>query len=120
MEVLLIDDSKVICDLYSDILGARGDSVTSVTDGKEGLNLLAKNEYDLILLDMCMPKYSGMQFLEDLKIQKPSELKKVIIISRLVLDENWTDELEKFGIHSIQEKPSDIFRLESTEPLVAK
>lgn len=120
MKVLLIDDSKVIRNLYSDILGSRGDSVTGVDNGKDGLKMLAKNDYDLILLDMCMPKYSGMEFLADLKNQKPSELKKVIVISRLALDENWTDKLEEYGINSIEEKPLGIIGLETSDPLVAK
>ena len=120
MDVLLIDDSEVIRNLYSDILSSRGDSVTSVNNGKAGLKLLAQNDYDLILLDMCMPRYSGMQFLEDLKNQKPSDLKRVIVISRLALDENWTDKLEEYGINSIEEKPLGIVSLESSKPLVTK
>jgi len=118
MEILQIDDSPVICQLYYDMLGSRGHSVSSVNDGKEGLELVSKNDYDLILLDMCMPQYSGMDFLADLKNQRPSELKKIIVLSRLELDENQLDELLKFGIHSIQAKPSDLVSLETPEKLV--
>ncbi|MFQ5440121.1 MAG: response regulator [Nitrosopumilaceae archaeon] len=120
MKVLIIDDSKVICKMYSDLLIPRGDSVTSVNDGKEGLGLVEKNDYDLILLDMCMPDYSGIQFLEDLKNKRPSEIKKISVISRRGHDENLTEELEKFGINSIQEKPSSVLHIENTESLVAK
>jgi len=118
MEILHIDDSTVMCDLYSDMLGSRGHSISSVNEGKEGLELVAKNEYDLILLDICMPQYSGMDFLYDLKNQRPSELKKVVVISGLKLNENQLDELSKLGIHSIQEKPSDLVSLETPENLV--
>jgi len=120
MKVLIIDDSEVICDLYSDLLSSKGDSVTSINDGKEGLNLLAKNDYDLILLDMCMPDYSGIHFLEDLKKKRPSEIKKITVISRRAHDENLTAELEKFGINSIKEKPSSIMHLENLGSHVAK
>ena len=113
MNVIIIDDSKVICDLYTDLLESQGDSVTSVNEGKEGLNLVAKNEYDLILLDMCMPDYSGIQFLEDLKKERPSEIKKITVISRRSQDDNLAEELEKFGIKSIQEKPSTFMHLEN-------
>jgi len=74
MEILQIDDSPVICQLYYDMLGSRGHSVSSVNDGKEGLELVSKNDYDLILLDMCMPQYSGMDFLADLKNQRPMRI----------------------------------------------
>jgi len=115
MEVLIIDDSDVICDLYSDMLSSRGDSVTSVNNGKDGLGLLAKKEYDLILLDICMPEYDGIQFLEDLEKQKPSDIKKVSVISRLAHDENLAVELKKFGITSIQENLSSMMNLENPE-----
>jgi len=118
MKILHIDDSSVMCDLYSGMLGSRGHSVRSTKYGKRGLELVAKNDYDLILLDICMPKYSGMDFLHDLKIRRPSELKKVIVISRLELNEGQLDEISKLGIHSIQEKPSDLIALETTENLV--
>jgi CheY-like chemotaxis protein len=118
MEILQIDDSDVICNLYTDMLSSRGHSVSCVNDGKEGLELVTKNDYDLILLDICMPEYSGMDFLADLKNQRPSELKKVIIISQLELDENQLEHLSEFGIHSIQAKPSDLVSLETPEKLV--
>jgi DNA-binding response OmpR family regulator len=63
MNILHIDDSEEICGLYSDLFTTDLSTYTGVNDGKEGLKLVTKNDYDLILLDMCMPKYSGMDFL---------------------------------------------------------
>jgi len=40
-------------------------------------NQILKNDYDLILLDICMLRYSGMDFIHDLKAKRPSEMKKV-------------------------------------------
>ena len=118
MEILQIDDSTVICDLYLDMLDSRGHSVNSANDGREGLELVLKNNYDLILLDLCMPDYSGMDFLADLKTQRPSELKKVIVISRLEVNDSQIVDLTEFGIHSIQTKPSDLVNLEDPQKLV--
>jgi len=107
MKVLHIDDSPEICQLYSDMFMADNCSVESVNDGKKGLELVSKNNYDLILLDMCMPKYNGLNFLRDLKKTRPSELKKVVVVSVLTFKENHIQELLDFGIHSVEEKPSD-------------
>ena len=115
MKILHIDDSKEICDLYSDMFTADNHTIQSVMDGKEGLNLVVKNNYDLILLDMCMPKYNGVSFLRDLKKQRPSMLKKVVIVSVLKFSQNQIKELLKFGIHSVEEKPSDIQQLETIQ-----
>ena len=108
MEVIHIDNSKEICALYSDMFTIDNHTIRSVHDGKEGLRLVLEKNYDLILLDMRMPNYSGVDFLRDLKIQKPSELKKVVIVSALQFDEELLKELLDFGIHSIEEKPPNL------------
>jgi CheY-like chemotaxis protein len=112
MKILHIDDSPVICELYADMFTADNHAFESVTDGRDGLKLVLKNDYDLILLDMCMAKYSGRDFLRDLKKQRPTELKKVVVTSVLQFSENQVQELMKFGIHSVDEKPKDLQQLE--------
>jgi len=108
MNVIHIDDSKETCELYLDMFTIDNHVIKSVNDGKEGLKLVLKNEFDLILLDMMMPNYSGIDFLRDLKIQKPSELRKVVLVSALDFDEVQVKELLDFGIHSIEEKPPNL------------
>ena len=112
LRVLHIDDSPEICELYSDMFTADNNTIQSVNTGKEGLDLVLKNNYDLILLDMCMPSYSGMDFLRDLTKQKPSELKKVVVVSVLKFSQTQIKELLKMGIHSVEEKPTDLQKLE--------
>ena len=112
MRVLHIDDSPEICELYSDMFTADNNTIQSVNTGKEGLDLVLKNNYDLILLDMCMPSYSGMDFLVDLTKQKPLELKKVVVVSVLKFSPTQIKELLKMGIHSVEEKPTDLQKLE--------
>ena len=108
MDVLQIDDCPEICKMYDDMFYEVYHSITSVTSGKEGLDLVIKNDYDLILLDMLMPEYSGVQFLRDLKEKRPSELKKVVVVSLLEFNESQVREFLKFGISSVEEKPSDL------------
>ena len=120
MQILQVEDSPLICLLYSDLLESRNHSVEAVNDGREGLELVMKNDYDLILLDMLMPKYSGMQFLKDLKEKKPSELKKVIVISQLEFNEDDYQELLDFGIRSIQKKTLDLVKFEDKGELEVK
>jgi len=115
VDVLQIDDCPEICKMYTDMFDAVYHSITTVTSGKEGLDLVIKNDYDLILLDMLMPKYSGVQFLRDLKEKRPSELKKVVVVSLLEFNESQVKEFLKFGINSVEEKPSDLQSLVDIE-----
>jgi len=120
MQILQVDDSPLICQLYSDFLESRSHSVEAANDGKKGLELVMENDYDMILLDMLMPKYSGMQFLKDLKEKRPSELKKVIVISQLEFNEDDYEELLDFGIRSIQKKTLDLVKFEDKGELEVK
>ena len=113
MNILHVDDSPEICQLYAEMLAIGNNIVKSVNDGREGLELVLKNDYDLILLDICMPKYSGINFIHDLKAKRPSEMKKIVIISVLQLRESHRKELLKLGIHSVEEKPATIQKLET-------
>ena len=111
MKILHIEDSPEIRTIYSDILTVANHDFESSSDGKSGLDRVLKNNYDLILLDMCMPNYSGLDFLLDLKTKKPSEIRKVIIITSLNLDEYQTRFLTDLGVCSIQNKPTSVQNL---------
>ena len=115
VDVLQIDDCPEICKMYDDMFNEVYHSITSVTSGKEGLDLVIKNDYDLILLDMFMPEYNGVQFLRDLKEKRPSELKKVVVVSLLEFNESQVREFLKFGISSVEKKPSDLQSLVEIE-----
>ena len=83
MRILHVEDMQEISQIFADILSTKNYDFDSVSDGRAGLELVVNKTYDLILLDMCMPKYSGVDFLLDLKARRPSELSKVVIVSAL-------------------------------------
>ena len=117
MQILQIEDSPIICELYQDFFTTQNHSVESVTDGREGLELVMKNDYDVILLDILMPKYGGMQFLKDLKSQRPSELKKVTIVSQMEFDDDDLEKFKEYGVNSVQKKTLDLVKFENTSKL---
>jgi DNA-binding response OmpR family regulator len=105
MKILHIEDSPEISAIFSDVLTIANHDFESSVDGKNGLELVMKNNYDVILLDMCMPNYSGLDFLLDLKAKKPSEIHKVIVLTSLNLDDYQTRFLLNLGVCSVQHKP---------------
>jgi len=111
MKILHIEDSPELSAMFSDVLTDAHHDFESSIDGKTGLDLVMKNSYDLIILDMCMPNYSGLDFLLDLKNTKPTEIKKVMIITSLKLDKYQTRFLTDLGVYSIQNKPLSIKNL---------
>lgn len=67
-KILVVDDSalmrRVLCDIIN--LDARFKVVDVATDGIEALELLKKHKYDLVILDIKMPKMSGIEVLNEL------------------------------------------------------
>ena len=66
-KILLIDDDKDTIDIYSEFLTDAGYKVDIAKDGKEGLDKIYSGGYDLILLDIMMPKIDGLAVLKELQ-----------------------------------------------------
>jgi len=108
MRILHVEDVPEISQIFADILAAKNYEFDSISDGKAGLELAVYKDYDLILLDMCMPNYSGVDFLLDLKHRRPSEVSKVVIVSALEMTPSQEQELLKLGIRSVLRKPISV------------
>lgn len=87
--ILIIEDDPSVQDLYGDMLSESGFEISAALDGQEGLEMAKKGGYDLILLDIVMPKLDGMEFLARLK-DNPSLQKNgpVVILTNVDEDES--------------------------------
>lgn len=65
-QLLLIDDDHELAELLVDYLSQQGFIVQCCFDGQSGLELAYKSEFDLILLDVMMPKLDGFEVLKAL------------------------------------------------------
>ena len=68
-KILIIDDSALMRTVLSDIINAdsRFQVVDKAKDGVEGLELLKKNSYDAVVLDINMPRMDGITMLKELQ-----------------------------------------------------
>ncbi len=108
MKVLGIDDNSDINSLLGTVLIASGHQFVSVTDGREGIKLLKQNPYDIVLLDLAMPEFSGFDVLENLKKEGLIEKQKIILLTASSITDQEIDDLLKTGISSYLRKPLDI------------
>ncbi|HZU44337.1 MAG TPA: response regulator [Terriglobales bacterium] len=83
MKVLLIDDSKVMRVACEGALGRAGHQVISAADGDQGLKLVHEAKPDLILLDMMLPKMSGLDLLQTMKQDPAVAAIPVIVFTSL-------------------------------------
>jgi DNA-binding response OmpR family regulator len=77
--VLLVDDDTEIVESMRTVLESRGYQILVARDGNQGLMMAEKDEPDLVVLDMMMPKRSGFLVLEKLRRSRPVPMKVIMI-----------------------------------------
>ena len=77
--VLVVDDDGEIVDALRYALQTRGFDVLVARDGNQGLALAEKEDPDLVILDMMMPKRSGFLVLEKLRRSRPVPVRVIMI-----------------------------------------
>jgi len=80
-KILIIEDAEALLTMLSNKLKTEGYEVLGAQDGEEGLAAIKKEKPDLILLDIIMPKLSGMELLEIMHGEEKLKNIPVIIIS---------------------------------------
>ena len=78
MRLLIVEDEKQICDMVAKSLYAAGYEVDTCYDGKEALECILSENYDLIVLDLNLPGMDGMELLKELR--KYNDETKVLIL----------------------------------------
>jgi two-component system, OmpR family, response regulator RegX3 len=68
VKVLVIEDEESFVDALTVGLEREGFEVTTATDGQEGLTLFNEGQYDIVLLDLMLPKKSGLDVCRDIRL----------------------------------------------------
>ena len=106
--VLYVDDEEALSELVKSALESFDFTVEVADDGDTALDILAERSFDVILLDICMPRMGGIEVLRHLR-QKG--VKSRIIMLTGVDDLTIAIETVKNGIDDYLRKPFDIKRL---------
>jgi DNA-binding response OmpR family regulator len=77
--VLLVDDDVEIVEAMRYALEAKGYEILVARDGNQGLAMAEREDPDLVILDMMMPKRSGFLVLEKLRRTRPVPMRVIMI-----------------------------------------
>ena len=77
--VLLVDDDAEIVEAMRYALEAKGYEILVARDGNQGLAMAEREDPDLVILDMMMPKRSGFLVLERLRRTRPVPMRVIMI-----------------------------------------
>ena len=110
MRLLIVEDEKQICDMVAKSLYAAGYEVDTCYDGKEALECILSENYDLIVLDLNLPGMDGMELLKELR--KYNDETKVLILSARGQIADKVEGLDA-GANDYMEKPFHLQELEA-------
>jgi DNA-binding response OmpR family regulator len=119
MKILGIDDNQDLLDLCELALASDGHEYLGVNTGKEGVQILKDEQYDLVLLDLSMPDFSGVDVVDALVEAGMMTKQKVVIFTASSATEKEYGPLLEKGAHSIVKKPLDVDDLLETVQKIA-
>jgi CheY-like chemotaxis protein len=94
--ILIVEDEQALNEAYQMILKKSGYTVHAAYDGQEALEITAKLEPTLILLDLRMPRMDGIEFLQRYNLKDDHPAVKVIVFSNYDMQKE-IDEAYKYG-----------------------
>jgi DNA-binding response OmpR family regulator len=110
--ILVIDDDSSLQKLFMTLMKRAGFEVECAADGVEGLEKIRHKWYDVVLLDLMMPRLSGFELLKLLENEKSDVLGRIIITtgvsSRII------ETVKATPVYALLRKPFDIDDLIST------
>lgn len=103
-QILVVDDEAVVCESVRRVLSAEEYDVTTTCSPREGLDWVRKKSFDLLLLDIKMPKIDGIEFLRETRSVSPET--QVIIITGYATIETAVEAIQQGALDYLQKPVS--------------
>ena len=111
MKVLVIENNVEISEAIGFFCSARKDiDFEAINTGQEGLEMIRKENFDLILLDLGMPDFSGMDVLLSLRLDGLISSRNIVILTASS-NQDLLHEIRDMGVKEIFKKPFSLDQL---------
>ncbi len=111
-KVLVAEDSSVIQNITKKVLQFQNYEITSVKNGKQVLDKLQKQNYDILLLDINMPVMDGMECARRIRSMQDEKLAQIPIVAITGNAKNYSmEDFKEVGINEYLQKPLNFDRL---------
>ncbi|MBN2281567.1 MAG: response regulator [Candidatus Marinimicrobia bacterium] len=100
--ILIIDDSFIMRNWVKKLLNKENFNFIEAANGKEALEALENHNIDLVFLDLLMPQYDGIFFLDSIK--NKNMLQKIIVLSADIQDTT-RKKILSYGVAGFLNKP---------------
>ena len=105
--VLVLDDEESLQELMRDMLAEAGHQVDTTDDGHRALELIRQREFDVVIVDLQMPKMTGIEFLHALRRAELGRHPSVLVMTGKLTDEN-VEGYTHLGVSGTLYKPFDV------------
>jgi len=107
MKILAIDDEQDLLELLKIFFASEGHEYVGVLTGQEGLKKIKDEIFDMVLLDLAMPDFSGVDVIDALIDDGLMKKQKIVIFTASSATEKEFAPLLEKGVYSIIKKPVD-------------
>ncbi len=107
MKILIVDDNEDITKMFSKYMTIKGHTCSVVNDGKSGLNLIENEKFDVILLDIAMPDFSGRDVVDALNDSGKIQNQHIVILTASSITYDDESMLKNKGVRLCLKKPID-------------
>ena len=116
LSFLVVDDNEDIRDVFRRLVERAGHLVSTAVDGQDAVEILEKEHFDVMLLDLTMPRMNGVEVVRWLRAHPAvAPEMRVVVISA------WAGEhravLQELGITTVMQKP---LRIQQLTDLIAE
>ncbi len=107
MKILGIDDNEDLLNLCETVLTSDGHEFTGIPNGRDGLKAIRDEKFDVVLLDLSMPEFSGKDVIDALVKEGIMKKQKVVIFTGMSPTEKEIELFLETGAHSVIKQPVD-------------
>jgi DNA-binding response OmpR family regulator len=94
-KILIIEDDNFLLEMLSVAGTQEGFNIEIATDGEAGLEKIRKGNFDIVLLDLILPKLHGLELLKELRAE--NNMTPIVVLSNLY-DQESADTAKSFGV----------------------
>ncbi len=105
MKILPIDDNQDITITIHEYPTIKGHECTVSNDRRNGLTLIEQQKFDVILLDLAMPEFTGIDIMDSLHDSGEINSRKIVLSTASSVKDDEIRDLMKKGVHSCLKKP---------------
>jgi two-component system response regulator (stage 0 sporulation protein F) len=95
LKILVVDDEAPVREMFDELLKKEDYKISSVATGEEAVEIIKKEDFDVVLMDIKLPGISGLEALKNIKELKPNTT--VIMITGFGYDDELIRKSKEFG-----------------------